>query len=47
MELFHWDIETACGFPNWETFKLEDERGSKLFGCLFFNKRRFLKRFNY
>ena len=31
MELFMFDIETACGYPDWKTFSLEDERGSKLF----------------
>ena len=31
MELFHFDIETACNYPNWENFLSEDERGAKLF----------------
>ena len=31
MELFHFDIETACNYPNWKTFLSEDERGAKLF----------------
>lgn len=30
-ELFFFDIETACGYSNWELFKIEDERGAKLF----------------
>lgn len=30
-ELFYFDIETATNHPNWETFSLKDERGSKLF----------------
>ena len=29
MELFHFDIETACNYPNWKTFLSEDERGAK------------------
>ena len=31
MNLFFFDIETACGYPDYETFSAEDERGSKLF----------------
>ena len=31
MELFHFDIETACNYPNWKNFLSEDERGAKLF----------------
>lgn len=31
MELFFFDIETACAYPDWETFVSIDERGSKLF----------------
>jgi predicted PolB exonuclease-like 3'-5' exonuclease len=35
-ELFHFDIETVGAYPDWETFKLNDERGSKLFESKFF-----------
>lgn len=31
MELFHFDIETTGAHPDYDTFKLEDERGAKLF----------------
>ena len=31
MELFHFDIETTGQHPDFETFKSEDQRGSKLF----------------
>ena len=31
MELFHFDIETCGEHPDFETFKSEDQRGSKLF----------------
>ena len=31
MELFHFDIETAGKYPDFETFKSNDERGAKLF----------------
>ena len=31
MELFYFDIETATNYKDWNTFKLEDERGSSLF----------------
>ena len=31
MELFHFDIETAGQYKDYETFKSEDERGAKLF----------------
>ena len=31
MELFHFDIETAGQYKDYETFLLEDERGAKLF----------------
>jgi predicted PolB exonuclease-like 3'-5' exonuclease len=30
-ELFHFDIETAGEYPDFETFKNSDERGAKLF----------------
>lgn len=30
-DLFMFDIETAGNYPDWETFKSSDERGSKLF----------------
>jgi predicted PolB exonuclease-like 3'-5' exonuclease len=30
-DLFMFDIETSGEYPDWETFKLNDERGSKLF----------------
>ena len=30
-ELFYFDIETAGSYPDWETFKSNDERGAKLF----------------
>lgn len=35
MELFFFDIETCGLYPNFETFKIEDERGSKLFESKF------------
>jgi len=31
MELFHFDIETVGEHPDFETFKMMDDRGSKLF----------------
>ena len=31
MKLFHFDIETAGNYPDYQTFKSEDERGAKLF----------------
>lgn len=31
MELFHFDIETAANYKDFETFETNDERGSKLF----------------
>ena len=31
MELFFFDIETCGNYPDFETFKLNDERGTKLF----------------
>jgi len=31
MELFHFDIETAGQYKDYETFLLEDDRGAKLF----------------
>lgn len=31
MDLFMFDIETACGYPDWKSFQLGDERGSNLF----------------
>jgi predicted PolB exonuclease-like 3'-5' exonuclease len=31
MELFHWDIETAAEYKDFNTFKNNDERGAKLF----------------
>lgn len=31
MELFHFDIETCGSFRDYESFKLADERGAKLF----------------
>lgn len=31
MDLFHFDIETAAAYPDFQTFKYEDERGAKLF----------------
>jgi predicted PolB exonuclease-like 3'-5' exonuclease len=34
-ELFMFDIETVGAYPDWETFKLNDERGSKLFESKF------------
>lgn len=30
-DLFHFDIETAGNYPDWETFKSNDLRGAKLF----------------
>jgi predicted PolB exonuclease-like 3'-5' exonuclease len=35
MDLFFFDIETCGSYPDYETFKLEDERGSKLFQSKF------------
>lgn len=31
MELFHFDLETAGNYKDYETFLLEDDRGAKLF----------------
>ena len=31
MELFHWDIETAGQYKDFETFEANDERGANLF----------------
>ncbi len=31
MELFHWDIETVGTFIDFESFKINDERGANLF----------------
>ena len=35
MELFHFDIETSGAYPDFETFKSNDERGAKLFESKF------------
>jgi predicted PolB exonuclease-like 3'-5' exonuclease len=35
MELFHFDIETAGQYPNYQTFLSEDVRGAKLFQSKF------------
>jgi hypothetical protein len=35
MELFHFDIEVAGEYPDYNTFLLEDERGAKLFESKF------------
>ena len=35
MDLFFFDIETCGSYPDFQTFKIEDERGSKLFGDKF------------
>ena len=39
MELFHFDIETVGEHPDFDTFKMADDRGSKLFESKF-NKMR-------
>lgn len=39
MELFHFDIETVAQYPNFDEFKMMDDRGSKLFESKF-NKMR-------
>ncbi len=34
-DLFHFDIETAGEYPDFETFKSKDSRGAKLFESKF------------